>query len=118
MVKMEIFETKTPSASDPENMRITLLISRLKEHGFSIERYNQRTSPKKFQENHTVEKLSTTHGKQICPITLVDGFAMITGRYPSNEEIRQILTVPASLIAEKNEGCCCIQGCDREEKIV
>ncbi|MCZ0861408.1 arsenic metallochaperone ArsD family protein [Methanocorpusculum sp. MG] len=113
---MEIFETKVPVSSNSENIRITSLISRLKQHGISIERYNQQTSPKKFQEIDTVGILIAAHGEQILPITLVNGFAMITGRYPSNEEIRQILTVPADLIAEKNEGCCCIQGCVQGEK--
>lgn len=111
MAKMEIFETDVPAVSNPENLRITSLISRLKQHGISIERYNRQISPKKFEENRRVGNLVAAHGERILPITLVNGFPMITGRYPSNEEIRQILTVPADLIAEKKEGCCCIQGC-------
>ncbi len=105
---MEIFDTG-PGCSDES--RITAVVSRLKNQGISIERYSCRMFPEKFTGSNPVAQLISKHGDTILPITLVNGFPMITGRYPSNEEIRQILHVPQHLIEPKREGCCCIQGC-------
>ncbi|MDR0980590.1 MAG: arsenic metallochaperone ArsD family protein [Methanocalculaceae archaeon] len=113
---MEIFETKTTSPSDLENLRISALISHLKGNGIHIDRYYPSESPEKFRDDTIIGRLIAQHGENILPVIMVNGFAMITGRYPLNEEIRQILNIPRHLIEEKNEGCCCIQGCCHEEK--
>ncbi|MDV0441572.1 arsenic metallochaperone ArsD family protein [Methanorbis furvi] len=112
---VEIFDAGTAS---PDESRITIVVSRLKEHEISIERYSRQTSPEKFTHNGVVAGLVSRHGEKILPVTLVNGFAMITGRYPSNDEIRQILDLPQNLIEPKREGCCCIQGCGCMEERV
>lgn len=113
---MEIFETGCASQSDPEESRITAVLSRLGERGGSIKRYSRQSFPEKFTGTSVIGNLISRHGESILPVTLVNGFAMITGRYPSNEEIRQILNLPKHLLEPKREGCCCIQGYDCREK--
>lgn len=113
---MEIFETGFADPSDPEELRITAVLSRLEEHGVSIKRHSRRSLPEMSTGTSVVGNLVSRHGVSVLPVTLVNGFAMITGRYPSNEEIRQILNLPKHFLEPKREGCYCIQGYDCREK--
>ncbi len=104
---MILFENGT-ERSGPEKDRMDGIMLRLKNHGICIERYNALYDTARYP---AVQKLVQEHGEKTFPIVFVNGFVMITGRYPTNEEIRQILNVPSRLIEPKQEGCCCISGC-------
>lgn len=112
MASMILFDNET-AQSGPEKDRIDGIIQRLKDQGICIERHHVLHEAARYP---AVQKLVQEHGEKILPIAFVNGFVMITGRYPTNEEIRQILNVPLQLIEPKQEGCCCISGCGCPEE--
>ncbi|WP_319378297.1 arsenic metallochaperone ArsD family protein [uncultured Methanocorpusculum sp.] len=109
MSSMCLYEAKDPDTTHPEYIRITELIEKLKPKGILIERARYDTNP-------NVARLISLNGEKILPAVVVNNFVMITGRYPSNEEVRQILHVSDSLIERKTHcGCCCIPGFECDE---
>lgn len=117
MKKMQIFEpalccdTGVCGASvDPELLRITTVIDRLKKNGIVIERFNLKSAPMEFVTNQTVNTFVNQKGAEALPVILVDGNIVIEGRYPTNEEILELLELPASAMLPQNiadNGCCC-----------
>ena len=107
MTSLILLEGEKPAAS-PEAERFSSVLAKLTEAGFSISRM-----PASASENAAVRRL-LQNGPSVLPITLVNSFPMITGRYPSNDEIKQILSVPDGIIEPKHCGCCCIEGCGCE----
>lgn len=105
MTSMMILEQDVP-VSSPDFSRVLSVLERLSAEGFAISRMRASAS-----ENPAVLRLLEQKGEKILPITLVNNFPMITGRYPSNEEIKQILSVPDGILEPKQCGCCCIEGC-------
>ncbi len=106
---MCLYEAKDPDTTHPEYIRITELIEKLKLKGILIERARYDTNP-------NVARLISQKGEKILPAVVVNDFIMITGRYPTDEEVRQILHVSDSLIERKTHcGCCCIPGYECDE---
>jgi len=110
MSSMCLYEAKDPDTTHPDYIRITELIEKLKPKGILINR-------EKWDTNTNVRHLVEKKGEGILPAVMVNDFIMITGRYPSKEEIRQILHIPDKLIADECQscGCCCIQGYECDE---
>ena len=95
---------------DPELLRITTVLNNLKNKGIMIERYNLNSTPMEFVKNNTVNQYVNEKGVEGLPVTLVDGEIVITGRYPANAEILNLLELPASVLLSENatsQGCCC-----------
>ena len=95
---------------DPELLRITTVLDNLKNKGIIIERYNLNSTPMEFVKNNTVNQYVNEKGVEGLPVTLVDGKIVITGRYPANDEILNLLGLPASTLLPENaisQGCCC-----------
>lgn len=95
---------------DPELLRITTVLNNLKNKGIIIERYNLNSTPMEFVKNNTVNQYVNEKGVEGLPVTLVDGKIVITGRYPVNDEILNLLELPASTLLPENarlQGCCC-----------
>ena len=103
MKEMQIFEPALccetgicGAGVDPELLRITTVIDRLKQNGFIVRRFNLNQK-----------------GAQALPVVLVDGSIVIEGRYPTNEEILTLLGLPSSALLPRNiggttgGGCCC-----------
>lgn len=124
MKKMEIYEPAMCCSTgicgvsvDPELLRISAVLDKLRKNGCKIRRYNLSGSPIKFIDNETVNNFIQVKGAEGLPIVLVDGEIVLEGRYPSNEEFEELLELPkgfvsASLQAEKiseeeapNSGC-------------
>lgn len=108
-MNIELFETGTSDSR--EEQQLTGALDRLKEHNITITRIAQNSQPDKFTACAQITALLQQYGETILPITLVNSFPMITGRYPTPDEIRQMLNVPKELIEPKQCGCCCIEGC-------
>ena len=108
MKSLVIVDHKNPISS-PDEIRVSSVLLKLKDAGFDVSRM-------KISEccASSVHRLVEQKGEMILPITLVNNFPMITGRYPSNDEIKQILSVPDGIIEPKHCGCCCIEGCGCE----
>ncbi len=106
MAKMLIVEDTIPDSLSPDYLRITEITRKLEEAGFSL----PRVAIDKCGEQAIMD-LVNKNGRSVLPITLVNGFPMYFSRYPSNDEIKQILNVPDGILEKKICGCCCIEGC-------
>ena len=63
---------------------------------YPIERYNLTTDTDQFVNNEKVQALLNEKGPDVLPIVLVDGEVVLTGQYPSNEELEEWTGIPAS----------------------
>lgn len=88
---------------DPELLRISTVLDNLKKKGIEVERYNLTNAPMKFVTNKTVNKFINEKGVDELPITLLDEEIVITGRYPTNEELVQFINVSSRAINEKSK---------------
>jgi hypothetical protein len=95
---------------DPELMRIAAVVDGLKKKGVVVGRYNLSSAPQAFVRNAEIYK-RLMEGVDFLPATVVDGRIVVSGRYPTNQEIAQFLGVPAedleSGASEADAGCCC-----------
>ena len=92
---------------DPELLRISTLLSSLKEKGIVVKRYNLASDPQAFAQNVAVKELLSKQGTAILPVTLSGDHVVLTGRYPTNQEVLAWLQVDAQAIGLKEETACC-----------
>ena len=109
MTSLQILDAASPNTESPEYRRLVSVTKKLTDAGFPISHMEAAES-----ENPAVKRLLEQNGTKILPIVLVNNFPMITGRYPTNDELKQILAVPDGIIEPKHCGCCCIEGCGCE----
>jgi len=106
-------------SADPELLRISTVLSKLEKNGVKVERYNLTGAPQEFVKNREINALISENLENL-PVTVVDGEIVLTKRYPTNDEFRTFLELPAGLIGEKegtatkvkvrragSGGCCC-----------
>lgn len=104
---------------NPELLRISTVINNLKKNGLLVDRFNLSNAPQEFVKSSDVNQLLQKAGVEVLPITVVDGKIVVTKRYPSNEEIIELLGVPKSYLGDgsmkvtpkKHGGCGCKGGC-------
>lgn len=109
---------------DSELLRISTVLNNLKKNGIEVYRYNLSNAPEEFIKNTEVNQRITEGGVDALPITVVDGKAVITKRYPTNDEFISLLNIPGSFLGEapkakikvkvtpkKTGGCGCSGGC-------
>lgn len=84
---------------DPELLRISTAVNNLEEKDIEIKRYNLINSPMQFVTNKTVNEMINKNGVDELPFVLVDDQIVITGRYPTNEEIAAYLDISLSYLA-------------------
>ncbi|MGR8941665.1 MAG: arsenite efflux transporter metallochaperone ArsD [Gammaproteobacteria bacterium] len=65
----------------------------LKQQGGPITRYNLAQQPMAFVENKVVHAFLERSGEKELPLVLVDGALMLTGRYPSRDELAHWLNL-------------------------
>ena len=58
-----------------------------KQNGAQVERFNLAQQPLAFAENAVVKRFLETSGQEGLPLTLLDGEVVLSGRYPSREEL-------------------------------
>lgn len=105
---------------DPELIRMATVIDTLKKKGITIERYNLSSAPQAFVINKVVNSFVKANGVDGLPICLLDDVIVITGRYPSNNEISEMLDIPMNYLGEQETaeqtseagGCCCGGDCN------
>lgn len=71
---------------DPVLVKMNDAVMTLKKQGVEIERFNLAQQPKEFVANKTVADLLHKNGKEILPITILNGEVFKTGGYPSYED--------------------------------
>ena len=83
--------------------------------GAQVERFNLAQQPMAFAENAAVKAALERDGEAALPLVLVDGLALLAGRYPRREELAQWLAgapaaaarpVPVAVAAAPAGGCC------------
>ena len=89
---------------DPELLRVSTVLNTLKENGVEVQRYNLTSAPMEFVNHTAVAEFLKKFGPEKLPVTMVDEFIVITGRYPSNEEFTSWLELSPELLSR--EGCC------------
>lgn len=80
-------------ALDPVLVKMNEAVLALKKQGVDVERFNLAQQPREFMSNKTVADLIQKNGKKALPITLANGEAFKTGRYPSYEELCETLSI-------------------------
>lgn len=99
---------------DPELLRISTVLNALKKNGVAVDRFNLSSAPMAFVNNKTINAFINEKGVEELPAVMIDEKIVITGRYPTNEELVSLLEVPASYMTEaksaKQGGCCCSDG--------
>lgn len=110
MKKMQIFEPAMCCSTglcgvgvDPELLRISTVLNTLKKNGVNIDRYNLSDAPQEFVNNKVINNLLNTDGDKKLPVTVLDGEVVITGRYPTNDEIVKLLNVPMNFLGEQSK---------------
>lgn len=78
---------------DPVLVKINDALLALKKQGVEVERFNIAQEPKAFMANKTVSELVHKKGRNILPITLVNGEVFLTGEYPSYEKLCEALGI-------------------------
>jgi bacterioferritin-associated ferredoxin len=96
---------------DTELFRISTVLNALKKNGVVIDRFNLNNAPMAFVNNQVINNFINEKGVDGLPVVMLDDEIIITGRYPSNEEIISYLDIPASYLTEskpaKKSSCCC-----------
>jgi len=100
MKKMIIFEPAMccptgvcgPSV-DPELLRVSRVINRLKRNGVIVERHNLTNNPMIFVNNKVINEILNKEGVEVLPVTMVDGEIVKTKSYPTDEEFIKFLDI-------------------------
>lgn len=100
---------------DEELLRISTVLNTLKKEEVIIDRFHLNSTPMEFVKSHVVHQFINENGAESLPITTVDGEIVLSGRYPTNEEILTFLDLPAQILLPKDlgtdKGCCCGNSC-------
>lgn len=80
-----------------------------------IQRHNLANDPLSFVNNETVTAFLETAGSAGLPLTIVDGVTVMTGKYPTREELLKFAKVETTKpegvkelnIMTTNDGTCC-----------
>ena len=96
---------------DSELLRVSTVLNTLKENGVEVLRYNLTSAPKEFVNHTAVAEFLKKFGPEKLPVTMVDDFIVITGRYPTNEEFTSWLELSPELLGAgtccEDSSCCC-----------
>jgi hypothetical protein len=78
-------------APDPELIRMAEALDRLAASGVKVARYQLSRQPTMFMANQTVYQKLLGEGTTALPMVAVDGVVHWSGRYPTYEELCQVL---------------------------
>lgn len=78
---------------NPVLVKVNDAVLALKKQGVEVERFNLAQQIKEFMTNTTVAALLHKNGKNILPITIVNGTVVKTGAYPSYEDLCKALEI-------------------------
>lgn len=101
---------------NPELLRVSTTLNKLKNKGVIIERHNLSQSPQEFIDNEIMNDILNSKGVDVLPVTIVDGTVVKYGSYPSNEEFCGLLEISVDFLQEnielkKENKCNCKGGC-------
>lgn len=112
---------------DQSLIDFTAALGAVRDAGGDVERANLASDPAAFTADPTALGFLQTAGSQGLPLTVVDGVTVLTGRYPSREELSRwagLDVAPAPAVAgtgtmllavtdvtRSSGGCCGSEGC-------
>ena len=102
---------------DPAQELVTFTadLAYLKGRGADIARHNLASDTRAFADSATVRGFLEVSGSEGLPLVVVDGVTVLTGRYPTRDELvkyaglapeKQYATVHVSERAPASGGCC------------
>ena len=97
---------------DKNLLRVSTLLNNLKNKGVIVERHNLTNNPQMFVDTKVISTMLLKDGVEVLPVTMVDGEVAKTKAYPTNEEILNLLELPADFLKvtikrqSKGDGCC------------
>jgi AhpD family alkylhydroperoxidase len=110
MKKMQVFDPALCCSTgvcgvdvDPALVSFSADVDWAKQNGAQIERFNLAQQPLAFAENAIVKSILEKDGQEGLPLFLVDGAVVLSGRYPSRDELIKWLgiTTAPSLFTEQ-----------------
>jgi hypothetical protein len=102
---------------NPDLLRVSTALNRLKNKDIDIERYNLTNNPQAFVDNKIINELLNSEGVEILPVTILEGEVVKTKGYPTNAEFCKLLEIPEEYlklkiqIKAKAKDCGCKGGC-------
>ncbi|MFA5263873.1 MAG: arsenite efflux transporter metallochaperone ArsD [Opitutaceae bacterium] len=76
---------------DPRLVRFAADLKWLAEQEVTVERFNLTQTPMAFAENEVVRAALTANGEASLPLVLVDGKVVVSGDYPTRDELAGLL---------------------------
>lgn len=105
MIKMAIYEPAMCCSTgvcgvgvNEDLLRISTVLATLEKNNILVERYNLSSSPQAFITSPLVNGYIRSHGLDAFPITVMNNEIIIAGRYPSNIEFTQLLSLQENLL--------------------
>ncbi|MDR0285059.1 MAG: arsenite efflux transporter metallochaperone ArsD [Propionibacteriaceae bacterium] len=96
---------------DPAQELVTFTadLSYLKSRGADMVRHNLASDTRAFADSAAVRSFLQVAGSEGLPLVLVDGVTVLTGRYPTRDELLRWAGLETSRAAEStpaSSGCC------------
>lgn len=106
---------------DQKLVEFTADLAHLQGLGAGIQRHNLANDPSAFAGNDTVRSYLELVGSDGLPMTVVDGVTVMTGGYPTREQLIGYAGIAAPVtdpdaapelgLAAESDGCCGSGGC-------
>lgn len=99
---------------DPALITFTADLNYLLSQGIDIKRHNLANDPMAFAENQTIKSFLEISGSENLPLTLVDGTTVMTGKYPTRDQLEKFAgvkktpaAVPELTVVSSIDSSCC-----------
>lgn len=86
---------------DPDLLRMSFVMKNLTKVDYPIKRFNLTNDTAAFIANPLVQALLTEKGPDVLPIVIVDDEVVLTGKYPSNEQLQEWTGITAAELVQK-----------------
>lgn len=99
---------------DASLVEFTANLAHLKQLGADIERHNLANDPMAFATDPQVKAFLQVAGSDGLPLTSVDGVTVMTGTYPTREQLLQFAGLAPeglNLLSDDGGSCCGSGGC-------
>lgn len=95
---------------DQKLVNFTADLNSVKGNGADIARFNLASDPGAFVADPLVVNFLQAAGSEGLPLTMVDGATVLTGRYPTRQELLRFAGVsearPVTVLPQASSGCC------------
>ena len=79
----------------------------LKQHGIAVERFNLSQQPMAFVQNLLAKSFLDRSGAESLPLILLEGEFVMSGRYPTRQDLARWFQIPLEKVGvAAAKGCC------------